>query len=370
MNTSKQNIEKQLIQLIKGRKSFAVYHLPLSDEIKLVIQLNDNPTQLYNLSELNGKKGFVISPFNVTKEYPIVLINPDIEVAGLENIELFLSKLPYSNANFEEGISNVNREDNNIDEKLHYRESFNRFIEPLKRKEFRKLVLSRSHSIAKPINYSFFESFLKGMQLYSQMMSYICYTPSTGLWVGNTPEIMLTGENEQWNTVSLAGTQSLISSKGLDEWDQKNIEEQNVVSEYIHDIIVSHASNVKENGPYTALAGTVAHLKTDFTFYLNNNKIGDLLNELYPTPAICGFPKKEAFQFIIQNEFYNRKYYSGIIGMLNPEGKTDLYVNLRCAEINDSYITLYAGGGIMPTSSIESEWEETGVKMQTLLNVL
>ena len=86
--------------------------------------------------------------------------------------------------------------------------------------------------------------------------------------------------------------------------------------------------------PYTARAGQLVHLKTDFYFLLKNtDNIGNLLQELHPTPAVCGLPKEDAFRFILENEGYDRSYYSGFIGWLDTEGHTDLYVNLRCMEI-------------------------------------
>ena len=100
-------------------------------------------------------------------------------------------------------------------------------------------------------------------------------------------------------------------------------------------------------------AGALSHLKTDFQFSLKDNKgLGDLLKVLHPTPAVCGLPKEEAYRFILQNEGYDRRYYSGFIGWLDPEGRTDIYVNLRCMHIEDEQLTLYAGGGLLALSLI------------------
>ena len=52
-----------------------------------------------------------------------------------------------------------------------------------------------------------------------------------------------------------------------------------------------------------------------------------------PPPAVCGLPKEEAYQFILQTEPHNRLFYSGVIGWIDPEGDTTLYVNLRCMHI-------------------------------------
>ena len=108
-----------------------------------------------------------------------------------------------------------------------------------------------------------------------------------------------------------------------------------------------------------------------FYFLLKNtDHIGDLLQELHPTPAVCGLPKEEAFRFIPDNEGYDRSYYSGFTGWLDTEGHTDIYVNLRCMEIKPGEAILYAGGGILASSEVESEWMETGDKMNTMRSIL
>ena len=49
---------------------------------------------------------------------------------------------------------------------------------------------------------------------------------------------------------------------------------------------------------------------------------------------------------------------------------TDIYVNLRCMEIKPGEAILYAGGGILASSEVESEWMETGDKMNTMRSIL
>ena len=94
------------------------------------------------------------------------------------------------------------------------------------------------------------------------------------------------------------------------------------------------------------------------------------MKRLHPTPAVCGLPKEETYRIIRENEGYDRSYYSGFIGWLAPEGKSDLYVNLRCMNILRGSFVLYAGGGILASSEIESEWLETEAKMQTMKRLI
>ena len=178
--------------------------------------------------------------------------------------------------------------------------------------------------------------------------------------MGSTPEIILSGEKDDWHTVALAGTQPLQDGKLPQVWDEKNRKEQEYVSSYIRGQLLSLGIHSTENGPYPAYAGALSHLKTDFRFSLQDNKgLGDLLKVLHPTPAVCGLPKDTAYRFILENEGYDRRYYSGFIGWLDPDGRTDLYVNLRCMHIEEEQLTLYAGGGLLASSELNDEWLET-----------
>ena len=86
-------------------------------------------------------------------------------------------------------------------------------------------------------------------------------------------------------------------------WTTKNIQEQRVVATYIAECLEQYASDFSEEGPSTVRAANLVHLRSDFSFTLpDNNHIGDLLLSLHPTPAVCGLPKKSAFDFIVRHE--------------------------------------------------------------------
>ena len=55
----------------------AVFRHPHSDEVTLVVQNEGTPAELLSCAELNGRRGFVIAPFEVKSEQPILLIRPD-----------------------------------------------------------------------------------------------------------------------------------------------------------------------------------------------------------------------------------------------------------------------------------------------------
>ena len=114
-------------------------------------------------------------------------------------------------------------------------------------------------------------------------------------------------------------------------------------------------------------AGRLVHLRSDFLFTLpDTGRLGELLNVLYPTPAVCGLPKDAARDFIRRNELAPRQYYSGFAGLLQPTGETHLYVSLRCMRLRGDDCTLFAGGGLLADSEMSTEWDETEAKMETM----
>ena len=374
MNLPNKDIHNLIDCLTRSNFSFAIYRLPWTDECYFVMQATPEAGTLKDIADLNGKKGFVIAPFHTTEEHPLVLIQPDITAYDWTEIGQALSSFRYKDAILsckkipEEAVCPFTEEEERYSR---YNDAFDRFMEPLQKKAFKKLVLSRPAFHPLKEDFSPLETFIKACNEYPRMMIYLCHTPTTGTWMGSTPEIILSGHAQNWNTVALAGTMAITENQEAAEWSNKNKEEQALVAEYIRKIVKKHGRKMTEKGPYTARAGQLVHLKTDFHFQLKETGfLGDLLKELHPTPAVCGLPKAEAYAFIPENEGYERRYYSGFIGWLDPEGATDIYVNLRCMEIRSHEVKLYAGGGILPSSEVRLEWEETEEKLKTMKNIL
>ncbi len=358
--------------LIRKNRSFALWRIP-GESPRFAMQTSGSARLLYHIEDLDEQSGFVIAPFHVSEQHPIVLIRPDIqELPSDEETKVPCrenkSSMPRKQKFHAEEIKVPCRR--NLKEDYSYR--FNSFIEPLRQKQFEKLVLSRSQTIpASKADFSPAAAFHKAIRRYKYSYVYLCHTPTTGTWLGCTPEIILAGEKGEWHTVALAGTQPLQNGELPAEWDDKNRKEQEYVAFYIRKQLQALGIEPAETAPAPVRAGELSHLKSDFSFSLpDNKKLGKLLKRLHPTPAVCGLPKEETYRFIRKNEGYDRSYYSGFIGWLNPDEKSNLYVNLRCMNILSDAFVLYAGGGILASSETESEWLETEAKMQTMMHLI
>lgn len=340
--------------------AYAIYRLPHEDHATLITQSVGEPMELHSLTELNGKQGFVVAPFEVKADQPVVLIQGKTETIALSNEQLTAddgkNRLPSDMSNY-------------------YKVDFANYHSQLEADKFRKIVLARCADEQMPNGVKPIDLFYRACQLYPRLFIALVDTEKSGCWLTATPEILLDGHGADWRTIALAGTMKLEGDQldGEGEtltWSTKNIQEQRIVATYITECLEQFTGDFREEGPRTVRAANLVHLRSDFTFKLaDNNKIGDLLQALHPTPAVCGLPKREAFKFIVKNEHTPRRYYSGFMGPVAQEN-THLYVSLRCMNIDGDVCHLYAGGGLLKDSVEEQEWLETEAKMETMKKLL
>ena len=334
---------------------FAIYRMPHANSCTLVEQAAGEPATFLSCNELNGRQGFVVAPFRADAGQPIVLINPDkvtelpIVDGALTNVDM----LP----------SVVRRQEYSVD--------FERFHSQLVQGRFRKIVLARCATEQTSAPIPPMELFRRACKLYPRLYIALVSTPQSGMWLIASPEVLLENSGGHWLTIALAGTMQLNDNELNGEgeqihWSTKNIQEQRYVASYVGECLKQFNIDYIENGPRTVRVANLVHLRSDFIFDMNHSAMGDLLDRLHPTPAVCGLPKTETFDFIVNNEHTPRLYYSGFTGPLGIGGETHLYVSLRCMKIVDNQYNLYAGGGLLTESNEASEWQETEAKLETM----
>lgn len=241
--------------------------------------------------------------------------------------------------------------------------------------QFDKVVLSRctswSASKIDPL-----AAFHKAALKYPHAFAYCLYWKQKGeTWIGVSPEpLALIDDKGKFQTVALAGTRKL--SKALetpDNWDEKNSAEQAVVRDYIVQSLTSSAVNKVEVSDVESFqAGPVEHLINKIGAEIRSRELfWRVVGKLHPTPAVCGWPLKESSHFISRFEGYDRSLYAGYLGPVYKTGNTSLFVNLRCLRYShlENVVTLFAGCGINTLSVPENEWEETVLKMETMLSL-
>ena len=261
-------------------------------------------------------------------------------------------------------ISNFNASLLIPETKEEYLQKLTTFRDEFESKGITKAIYSRI--IQKTFNKNPVALFEKLCADYPNAFVYLISSKLFGTWIGATPETLLSFEENQFATMSLAGTKK---DKSI-SWTDKEREEQQLVTDFIKDELTAlSVSDLKISSTFTTFTGSVYHLKTDISFKSGLNQWTNIANALHPTPAVCGIPTKKAYAHILASENHNRDFYAGIIGFKEQE-QLSTFVNLRCMQVHQNKVSLYVGGGITSKSEPEAEYEETENKAQTLLKVI
>ncbi|AUS07015.1 chorismate-binding protein [Pseudotamlana carrageenivorans] len=352
---------------------FVVYRKPNVLKVQAVFQKKADLFYAEDYSE----KGFVFAPFDNAQK--TVLLPYDVSEVydtfyeASENLQT--SKIQdTTEASFKNFHINL----------------VNKGVKAIKNKTFKKVVLSRKEEVelsdSNPIK------ILKNLlSRYKLAFVYCWFHPKVGLWLGATPETLIKIEGKRFSIMALAGTQNYSGDLNV-TWQDKEIQEQQFVTDFILDHIKPLSESYKTSEVETVKAGNLVHLKTMISAQLKDDiALSSIINILHPTPAVCGLPKKEAKEFIVNQENYNREFYTGFLGELNLDKKiaprsgqrnienrayalnrnsTQLYVNLRCMQLKKGTAIIYVGGGITQSSDAEKEWQETVLKSLVIKSVI
>ncbi|MBQ8516614.1 MAG: chorismate-binding protein [Akkermansia sp.] len=247
-----------------------------------------------------------------------------------------------------------------------YGRNFRRFSALLQGEKplLQKIVLARTADVTAP-GVSPCRSFVQACELFANTLTVLLHTPELGTWLFSTPELLVEGWDSSWSTMALAGTRPLSSAP----WDGKNTREQGIVADFIREVLHHHADTLEESPTESLSNGRIEHLCTRFRFRMEAQKLPALLQELPPTPAVCGFPPEQARAMLRDTPDIRRSCYAGYFGPVS-RSSARLYVALRGMRIFPDFCRLYAGGGIMPDSDEEAEWLETEQKMQNARNTI
>jgi isochorismate synthase len=330
--------------LVSQQKPFVCYVKPNESVWNLLIQQTDEITTFSN------QAGFVFVPFHGENQV-VIPFEGNLFIQGILSV---LEKLT---------VVNLTSESN---QKGAFENLVSKGVLAIQQGEFDKVVLSRKMVLKKQI--SIVATFQNLIATYPTAFRYLFFHPKIGLWMGATPEQLVKINQNHFETVALAGTQ-LYSENVI--WETKEKEEQQFVTNYILDKVTSKVNELIVTDAETIKAGNLAHLKSLISGELTADfQVSDLIKTLHPTPAVCGLPKDKTIDFILKNEGYNRKYYAGFLGEYNKNNQSDLFVNLRCLEVENDIVNIYVGCGITKDSNPEKEFIETKNKSMTMINVL
>ncbi len=368
--------------LLNDGNAITLWRMPRSDEKHLLV-CTEGIQQLDEISLEESKTGFVFAPFDRLQKKMFFRGNL---ILTFRNGTIDPDTIPDE---LMPGRKSSDINDKPVTEQFpvgmpatpvpaDYRELVTKSISVIQQGLLEKIVPSRTRTVPLPSGFDILKSFDRLCKAYPDAMVSLVSSEETGTWMGASPELIVSiDEKAIFRTVALAGTQRYEPPMNLKTvaWTEKEIEEQALVSRYIISCFKKiRVREYDEHGPRTSVAGNLLHLKTEYKVdmaAINFSQLGSvMLKLLHPTSAVCGMPLEPAQHFLKENEGYDRQFYAGFLGPVNFKNESHIYVNLRCLQLLDKTALLYAGAGVTIDSTPDKEWDETEMKLNTLLSII
>ncbi len=347
--------------------------------------------QKLDAATLNSDRyGFVFHPFfsntqNPEYFYPINWLL-DAETAALKVIgndvtaeytKKINAAVQHENTNYERHTiqsKNYSDRQNLGGEKKEFLKLAANAISEIDAGKIRKVVLARTKRMDLTDGTEVAKIFEDLCRFYPEAFVSMVSRPGAEIWIGATPEPFLQSISAEYSAIALAGTRVKSTIHKDNEWNNKEKIEQELVAKFFEESLTEFdIKGLEIKGPNTIPAGHLEHIQTEFRFRIGerpDSTFMELIQKLHPSPAICGYPKETAMNFISEYESFDRSFFCGFLGPVNSEKKSSLFVNIRCAQVFGDAVIIYAGAGITIDSDPVKEWEETNLKCDTIIKAL
>ena len=188
---------------------------------------------------------------------------------------------------------------------------------------------------------------------------------------GASPEKLFSFKEKVLQLEAIAGTEKIGFDMETLLRSDKNLREHNFVINYlIENLKFLNIRNYKKEEIKVKEFGNIAHLCTLISAEVNKICPFVLLEKLHPSPAVCGFPKEKALDYLDSLENFDRGNYASPFGWVDVEGNADFRVALRGARILNGEIEFIAGSGLVKGSICEKEIDEIKLKLASLANLI
>jgi isochorismate synthase len=195
--------------------------------------------------------------------------------------------------------------------------------------------------------------------------------------VGASPELLVARAGSQVTANPMAGSAARHADPAEDRRraaallsSLKDRREHALVVDAVHATLRPYCAKLTvPDTPSVVRTPTMWHLATRITGEVSDPSISALrlARALHPTPAVCGEPRAAAREVIGELEPFDRGFYAGTLGWGDARGDGEWIVTIRCGEISERSLRLFAGAGIVAGSRPADELAETTAKFRTLL---
>lgn len=200
------------------------------------------------------------------------------------------------------------------------------------------------------------------------------------LLLGASPELLVQKRGHRVATQPLAGSCARSRDRAQDQASAqallrspKDRHEHALVIDAVVEALRPFCTSLElPPEPSLVQTPTLWHLGTAIKGVLRDPECSSLAlaQALHPTPAVCGYPAAPALSAIRALESEARGLFAGAVGYSDVHGDGEWAVTLRCAELSERSVRLFAGAGIVTGSHPLQELDETAAKLSTMLRAL
>lgn len=245
------------------------------------------------------------------------------------------------------------------------------------KKEYDKVVLSRvtEFELLKGIEPSELAFLLD--KKYPDCFNFI-YKVKDTMFFSASPEMLFILKNGEIHTEALAGSIERGSNEQEDKSletalikSSKDIDEHLFVIDHLKNVLNKYCQNVKvDKSPLLKKLSNIQHLHTTLNGSLKNGlDLFSVIKDIFPTPAVGGYPVAQAINVIDKIEDFDRGLFTGFIGWMNLKNDGEFIVSIRSGLISKNKLYVYAGCGIVPGSDAKKEYEETQLKSDAIISL-
>lgn len=198
--------------------------------------------------------------------------------------------------------------------------------------------------------------------------------------VAASPELLVSRRGDVVRSHPMAGTAPRGGDPTADQAlaasllaSAKDRAEHQVTIDMVQDTLLNWCSYVDyEAEPSVVAVANVQHLASlvEGRLFRPAPSVLELAAALHPTPAVAGWPRELAVDWIGRHEGMDRRRYAGTAGWVDGAGNGSWSVTVRSAELAGTEATVFAGCGIVADSDPDRELAETRAKFQSLLSAL
>jgi len=257
-------------------------------------------------------------------------------------------------------------------------ELVDRALSEITQGRLQKVVLSRRLDVAGPRRFDV-DRLLAALSCLFPSCQVVQLRRHGSSFVAATPERLLSQHGRAIEVDAIAGTAERNADSAVDaalgqalRVSDKNLREHQFVIDAIREALAPCSSGIDApTAPQLMQLSNAQHLWSPIRARADAGvDLFELAERLHPTPATNGQPRHRARRWLRDGEPFERGWYTGVAGTLEPDLSGELWVLLRCARVCGQRAELYAGAGIVAGSDPATEWDETEAKLKAMLSAL